>query len=107
VLVGPRAISAGDLFPVYMTHHPRARRFGRITDGSFGSITAPWIPDPYLDDLYMAYTYAACVDPELEWLQGAEVTPETEVWLEPDDGADGRDTVVEAALDWIAAGGDH
>ncbi len=106
VLVGPRAISAGDLFPVYMTYHPEARRFGRTTDGSFGSIASTWYPDPYLGDLYMAYTYAACVDPDLNWLQGAEIPPETEVWLDPDDVASGVDSVVEEALAWIAAGGD-
>ncbi len=106
VLVGPRAISAGDLFPVYMTHHPRARRFGRTTDGSFGSIASTWAPDPYVADLYMAYTYAACIDPDMSWLQGAEAPPETEVWLDPEDVAEGRDTVVEAALAWIEGGGD-
>ena len=106
VLVGPRAVSAGDLFPVYMTHHPRARRFGRTTDGSFGSITSHWTPDPHINDLYMAYTYAACIDPDMNWLQSAETPPEQEAWLDPDDVARGVDTVVAEALAWIEAGGD-
>ncbi len=102
VLTGPRAISAGDLVPYYLTYHPRVQRFGRTTDGSFGSINPWWYPDPTIEDLYVSYTYAACVDANLEYLQGAEIPPEVEVWLEPDDVAAGTDTVVQAALEWIA-----
>lgn len=105
VLTGPSAISAGDLFPYYMTFHPQASRFGRATDGSFGAIQDHWTMDPWTGEYYAFYTYAACVDADLEYLQASEQTPEHEVWLDPDDVALGRDTVVEAALAWIGAGG--
>ncbi len=103
VLTGPHAFSAGDLVPYYLSFHPRVRRFGRITNGSFGSITDLWSPDTIIGDLYAYYAYSACVDADLEYLEGAEVHPETEVWLETDDVAAGTDTVVQAALEWIAS----
>jgi len=101
ILQGPLAGSAADIFPYILSHHPRARRFGRITDGSFGAIGTFWAYDPYIEDIGFGYTSSIFVDSELDYLQGSEQHPEEEVWLDPDDVANGIDTVVEAALAWI------
>jgi hypothetical protein len=42
------------------------------------------------------------LDSEDQVMLRSEQTPETEVWFTQDDVAAGRDTVVEAALAWIA-----
>lgn len=110
VLTGPHAGSAGDIFPFLLGLHPRARRFGRPTDGRFGLTThtiansGSWFPetDPFSGDLHASYTVAIMADADGVHLQGAPPAPEVEVWLEPDDVAAGVDTVVDAALVWIA-----
>jgi len=110
VLTGPHAGSAGDVFPFLMSLHPRARRFGRPTDGRFGMAThtiansGDWYPepDPFSGDLFASFTFAIMVDGDGEHLQGVEQEPEFDVWLGPDDVAAGVDTVVNAALEWIA-----
>jgi C-terminal processing protease CtpA/Prc len=110
VLTGPQAGSAGDVFPFLVSLHPRARRFGRPTDGRFGVATytiansGEWFPepDPFSGDLFASFTVAIMVDHDGEHLQGAPQQPELEVWLQPGDVAAGVDTVVGAALEWIA-----
>jgi len=105
MLTGPKGMSAGDMVPYYFTHHPRVRRFGRATNGSFSGggvkIWGAWT-DPYVHDLYGTYDHAISVDGDENWLHRSEQTPEEEVWLTQDDVVAGVDTVVEAALDWIA-----
>ncbi len=105
VLQGPHAASAGDIFPYFMTLHPRARRFGQPTHGSFGGKDDYWFiaPDPYVGDFYMAYTNHTDLDRDLLYLQGTEQWPEQAARLDPDDVAAGVDTVVAAALAWIEA----
>jgi len=110
VLTGPHVGSAGDVFPYLLSRHPRARRFGRPTDGRFGLAThtiansGEWYPepDPFSGDLLASFTVAIMADEDGAHLQGVEQQPEVQVWLEPDDAAAGVDTVVDAALEWIA-----
>ncbi len=104
VLQGPHAASAGDIFPYFMTYHPHSRRFGLTTHGSFGGLSPYWYTesDPYMSDLYMVYTNHTDFDSDLNYLQGTDQIPEEVVRLDPDDVAEGIDTVVQAALDWIA-----
>ena len=101
VLTGHHSVSAGDIIPYYLSFHPRVRRFGRITNGSFGSFSSHWSPDPYIGDLHTSCTPTVCVDADGRLLQGSEQYPEQSVWLDPGDVAEGVDTVVEAALEWI------
>jgi len=102
ILTGPQAASAGDLFPYEMSLHPRVRRFGRATHGSFARATMLWDLDPQLDDLWARFAKDVFTDSNDEHLQATEQPPDVELWLQPDDVAAGRDTVVEAALQWIA-----
>jgi len=103
VLMGTRAMSGGDIYPAMMVHHPRVRTFGRPTNGGFGGQVKYWsVPDPFIDDLLLYYTKVAGVDADDQPLQAWEHTPDESVWLTEADIAAGVDTVVEAALDWIA-----
>jgi C-terminal processing protease CtpA/Prc len=110
VLTGPHAGSAGDIFPFLIGQHPTARRFGRPTDGRFGATTytiansGDWWPepDPFAGDFYASFTVAIGVDGDGDHLQGAPPAPEYPVWLVEDQVAAGVDTVVNAALEWIA-----
>jgi hypothetical protein len=128
VLTGPHMGSAGDLFPYIMSFRPRARRFGRTTDGRFSvhgvtvwpkpvpegpespdedagsdgnsySWTLEW--DPYTRDLRAGVTGSVFLDEDGNSLFGSIQQPETPVWLTVDDIAAGKDTVVKAALAWI------
>jgi hypothetical protein len=57
VLTGPKSLSAGDIFPYLLKHHPRVRRFGRPTNGAFGTRTQLWSEsDPYVGDLDVTFT---------------------------------------------------
>jgi hypothetical protein len=105
VLTGPQMGSGGDLFPWSMSFYPHSRRFGRTTDGRFSSAVHVWSGawDPYSQDLQAGMSNTVFLDEDGESLFGSIQQPETPVWLTEDDIAAGRDTVVEAALDWIAS----
>jgi len=101
VLQGPKAGSGGDMFPYLMSYHPRVRRFGRPTQGHFSAMGYYWNPDPYLNDLQVGYAMEVMLDMDGNLLHGTLQYPEEKVWLDPDDAADGIDTVIESALKWI------
>jgi hypothetical protein len=103
VLQGPHAASAGDIFPYFMTFHPRARLFGAVTHGSFGGLDCYWCdqPDPHLNDLFFAYTNHTDFDADLDYLQGTDQVPQEPIGMSRDDVAAGIDTVVESAREWI------
>jgi hypothetical protein len=105
VLTGPTAVSSGDVVAFLLSRHPRARRFGLPTNGSF-CFNPPtdnvWVPtDPILDDLRVTRSSCVGVDPDGQLLALAEVYPEEPVWHTPADVAGGTDTVVEAARAWV------
>ena len=104
LLQGPKMGSAGDIFPYSMQYHPMVRRFGRVTDGRFGAMAYFWAPDPFIQDLHMAFTSCIFIDEHGDFLQNTKQKPEQEVWLNADDVARGVDTVVGEALDWIQGG---
>ncbi|MBW2537144.1 MAG: hypothetical protein JRI55_36995 [Deltaproteobacteria bacterium] len=108
VLTGPGAISSGDVVAYYLAQHPRARRFGLPTNGSAcfeASSSVLWDPDPYVNDLTAIRTTCVGLDANGEPLALGAVDPEEQVWLTPQDVAAGRDTVVEAALEWVLSDG--
>ncbi len=99
VLVGPGAVSSGDQVAFRMGFHPRARFFGKSTNTAFNAAAL------MVDDVDWQATYAVA-DAFLlfnpgEYLTHDPLPVDHPVWLEPDDVAEGRDTVVEAAVDWI------
>ncbi|MCP4678125.1 MAG: hypothetical protein GY854_21945 [Deltaproteobacteria bacterium] len=101
VLTGPKAGSAGDMCPYALRLHPRARVFGKPSNGAFGETTPMWNRDPFLDDLIANGTVAQAVSADGIHLQGSIQEPDVDVWLTKDDVMAGVDTVLEAALEWI------
>lgn len=102
VLMGPGALSSGDQVALRMTFHPRARTFGKSTATAFNSPLSATFGEMSneLMVLYAASDAYLLTDPE-NYLTHDEFFPDEHVWLEPADVAQGKDTVVEAALDWI------
>jgi len=109
VLTGPGAISSGDQIALRMAFHPRAKFFGKPTDGAFNSPANPAIhPDFYCACAYFDASLLSDPDNYLtrKEFPSAEYYPEIpfeEVWLTRDGVAQGRDDVVEAAINWILA----
>ena len=100
VLTGPRAGSGGDFAVYALARHPRAQRFGLPTHGAFGSQYAFTLTSS--DDILGAYANGAALDSAGVLLKGAVQTAEHPVWLTTSDSALGTDSVVQAALTWIA-----
>ncbi|MCP4677902.1 MAG: hypothetical protein GY854_20775, partial [Deltaproteobacteria bacterium] len=103
VLIGPDAMSGGDMFPYVMAKHPKVRLFGKPTAGGFGGIKMSLSPDSYTQDFTVMVTDSVMVEPTTGQRLGDHInTPDTHVWLTKDDIIAGVDTVVESALEWIA-----
>lgn len=106
ILTGPQTSGAGEIVAYYLSQHPRARRFGRSSNGSpcyvdgDGSL---WNRDPILDDLTVRRTTCVGLDAARSPFAADAVAPDVEVWLRPADVVSGTDTVVETARAWIAA----
>lgn len=111
ILTGPSAVSGGDLFPLTMTFHPMTKIFGKPTCGAFSTVTSgEWINPEW----YINLTFAPCdlADNPGDYIL-RKVFPNPvdfpwvdyqDVWLTQDGVAQGRDDVVEAAIDWIYNG---
>lgn len=108
VLVGPGAVSSGDFSSYWMRFHPRARTFGKSTSMSFNVPTQPALGTGHSIDLHpnwfarIAEANFYPVGAPNDYLTHREFPVDEEVWLRPADVAAGRDTVVEAALTWLA-----
>ncbi len=98
VLTGPGAGSSGDQVAFRMKFHPRVKIFGKPTNGAFNSPTTLTLhPDwscsyPAVD----AYDLASG-----KYLTHLEFPVDQSVWLTKDGVAQGRDNVVESAINWI------
>ncbi|MFI5119351.1 MAG: S41 family peptidase [Thermoanaerobaculia bacterium] len=105
VLVGPGAVSAGDLSAFWATFLPRARSFGKSTSTAFTIPTQPLLGTSLdLDpdwETKVGEANAFAVGAPHDYLTHREFPVDEQVWLKPDDVAAGKDTVVEAALRWI------
>jgi C-terminal processing protease CtpA/Prc len=105
VLVGPGAASAGDFSSLWTMFHPNARSFGRSTATTFNLPTQPALGTEL--NLHPGWTAGIAeansykVDEPHAYLTHREFPVDELVWLRPEDVAQGRDTVVEAAVRWI------
>jgi Peptidase family S41/Tricorn protease C1 domain len=100
VLTGPGAGSSGDQVALRMTFHPRARIFGKTTNTAFNAPCPLDLGDPEWSVAYACYDAYRIDDPH-EYLTHDEFQVDEPVWLRPDDVAQGKDTVVDAAMHWI------
>ena len=99
VLVGPGAISSGDQVALRFKFHPAARLFGKSTATAFNApedvtLFTGWTSRFAKYDAYL-------VSDPTNYLTHDEFDVDCAVWLEPDDVAQGVDTVVETAKRWI------
>jgi hypothetical protein len=101
VLIGPACLSMGDWNAFFMRFHPRARFFGKPTNGAFvgGSYATGTIPDAWPYDVPTNVVYSNV--PGEGYLVHKGVQPDEEVWLTRDGVAKGEDDVVKRALAWI------
>lgn len=104
-LTGPGAASSGDMSSLWMTFHPRVRTFGKTTASTFNLPTQPALgteidlgPD-WFARIAEANFYR--VGTPHTYLTHSEFPIDEHVWLTPADVATGKDTVVEAAMQWI------
>jgi C-terminal processing protease CtpA/Prc len=98
VLFGPGSVSNGDWESLRMGFHPWVRTFGKPTNGAF---TISDYPDLGNDWFSTKATGSGYLIDGHHYLAHTGVEPDVEVWLNRDDVAAGRDTVVEAAIRWI------
>jgi len=98
VLIGPGTVSAGDLHAQRLLAHPRVRTFGKPSNGGFTLNDNPDYGPRWWTSRATGSAYT--VD-GARFLAHTGVPVDFEVWLNPDDVAVGRDTVVEAAVSWI------
>jgi hypothetical protein len=106
VLVGPGAVSTGDYSALWSTFLPRVRTFGKPTSMAVGFPTQPFLGTrldlgPDWDRASVAETNTWLVGSPRDFLIHSEFMVDEPVWLQPDDVAHGRDTVVNAALTWL------
>jgi hypothetical protein len=99
VLTGPGAVSAGDQNALRFKFHPEALIFGKSTRAAFNGPEEHTMPEGWAGSIATADAYLLS-DPT-EYLTRDEFVVDCPVWLTAEDVADGRDTVVEAAIDWI------
>jgi len=100
VLTGPGCVSGGEQNALFTTFHPNTRLFGKPTTGAFSAGRVFNIGST--DWLMIATTtnsWRASAPGVYLIREGLPV--DESVWLTPDDVANGHDTVLEAALDWI------
>jgi hypothetical protein len=99
VLTGPGAVSSGDQVALRMKYHPTAKLFGKPTSGAFSGPVWSYIGNEW----FFRYSSADCYEiknPDV-YLTHKELPVDYDVWLTPEYVAQGRDNVVEAALNWI------
>jgi hypothetical protein len=101
ILMGPGSVSNGDWESLRLGYHPMAKRFGKPTNGAF---TLSDYPDLGSDWFFTKATGSGYLVDGHVYLAHTGVPPDEHVWLERDDVAAGRDTVVEAAIRWIRSG---
>jgi hypothetical protein len=99
VLTGPGAVSSGDQVALRLTYHPTTRFFGKSTAAAFNSPESEIVLPGFL--MVTAPNESARVSAADQPLTHRELPVDETVWLRPDDVAQGRDTVVDAAAAWI------
>jgi hypothetical protein len=98
VLFGPGAVSNGDWESLRMGFHPMVKTFGKATNGAFTLSDFPELGD---DWYFTKATGSGYLIDGHHYLAHTGVQPDQPVWLNRDDVAAGRDTVVKAAMQWI------
>lgn len=100
LLVGPGAISAGDMMQILYTHHPKLKIIGKPTAGAFGSIRSITMPYSNFNasrqngDFYRA-------EDNTFYLSHHNFPIDSFVWFNRTSVCNNQDNVVNTAIDWI------
>lgn len=99
VLTGPNAMSNGDWESLRMQFHPMVRSFGKSTNGAFTISDNPNLGN---SDFYFnrAIGTGYLIEGH-EYMAHRSANIDEEIWLTQGDVANGDDTVVERAMEWI------
>jgi hypothetical protein len=104
VLTGPITFSAADYNAMRLKYHPMTKFFGKPTNSGFTCFAGTFqnVPIPFAgwEAGYAPMNVFLSSDPG-NFLMHVGVEVDEEVWLTPEDVANGEDTVVKAALAWI------
>lgn len=98
VLTGPGAGSSGDQVAFRMKFHPRVKVFGKPTNGAFNSPTTLSLHPDWVCRYPAADAYDLAAG---KYLTHLEFPVDQNVWLTPTGVSQGKDDVVEAAIEWI------
>jgi hypothetical protein len=98
-------LSAGDFGSIWAGYHPNVRTFGKSTAMAAGLPTQPALgTELNLHPQWsatIAETNSYRVGSPKQYLIHTDLAVDERVWLQPEDVAAGRDTVVAAARRWL------
>jgi len=98
ILTGPGAVSNGDWESLRLRFHPKARVFGKPSNGAFTPSDNPSLGEGWS---FSRATGSGYLIDGHRYLAHTPAPVDEEVWLTREDVIAGRDTVVEAAMTWI------
>lgn len=98
ILTGPGAISNGDWESLRSRFHPRARVFGKPSNGAFTIYDNPYLGEEWTFRRAKGSGYL--IDGH-RYLPHTGAPVDEEVWFTLEDVIAGRDTVADAAIAWI------
>ena len=99
VLAGPGSVSNGDWETLRMKFHPMVKTFGKKTNGAFTSSDLPNLGSA--DWFFTRATGSGYLLDGHIYLAHTGVEMDEEVWLTQQGVIEGKDDVVEAAIEWI------
>ncbi|MFC2094779.1 T9SS type A sorting domain-containing protein [Bacteroidota bacterium] len=99
IFLGPTCVSMGDVTAQRFRYHPTVRFFAKSSAASLGN-NVPIVNFPGWDIRYSISDMFHVNEPG-EYLNRTEFPIDYPVWFNPEDVANGYDTVVEEALEWM------
>jgi hypothetical protein len=99
VLTGPSTVSAGDVESVRISFHPMVEFFGKSSSGAYCSASYPELGNS--DWFFYLSTGNAYFISNHQYLAHTELDMYEELWLSQQGVVNGKDDVVEAAIEWI------
>jgi len=99
IFLGPTCVSMGDVTAQRFRYHPTVRFFAKSSAASLGN-NIPIVNFPGWNIRYSISDMFHVNEPG-EYLNRTEFPIDFPVWFNPDDVANGYDTVVEEALEWM------
>jgi len=101
VLTGPGNKFRGEHVALQLKFHPMVRFFGKSTSTTLNTYTTIDLANPEWTELFVHDANIYLVNNPGQYLTHVGFEIDEEVWLTQEDVAQGKDTVVETAIDWI------